>query len=380
MYWQERYLEETKQFGGLTGIDTIDLPNAGLLGGIEFRVWGTCGAGLADPDVWLHDRLTRIELIVNGSQVVKSYSGDQLLAMMCYKKTNIYTHDTKNMSSGTCEEFFYINLGRFWHDLEYLLDLGKVNDPELRFTYNFSATSVQGWTNGTAMTAAPYRTVICHLLKDAPASPLGYIKTSELYRFTSGNAKKENMTVPRGPLFSNLYLQSWYYRQGFSIILDKVELNLNHSELIPFRLSPYELGTQNLRQYGLFEFSQQFTAKGGQGYPIPVESGVYVGVDTALFDAMHCGNDLWANYGNIALKQISSPTAPVTSNLNVWVTVKGIWPFSVAALPIFDPLDERTYLDSKKYGDIAVRVEETASGGTSLVLKLLGDEVVKTYL
>ena len=155
MYFQQRMLEENRAFAGLSGIDTVDLPNEGILSGIAIRVWGTCGNSAADPDVWLHDRLTRVEVVVNGSQVVKSYSGEQLQAMMLYKKTPLLGHDLKNMNNASCWETFYINFGRHYHDTEYALDLSKVKDPELRFTYNFAATATHGWTNGVAMTAAP---------------------------------------------------------------------------------------------------------------------------------------------------------------------------------------------------------------------------------
>ncbi|GAI49139.1 unnamed protein product, partial [marine sediment metagenome] len=50
---------------------------------------------------------------------------------------------------------------------------------------------------------------------------------------------------------------------------DKVELNYNMSDLIPFRLGPHELGNANLRQYGRCKLIQQFTAAGGQVYPCP---------------------------------------------------------------------------------------------------------------
>ncbi len=380
MYWQQRYLEDTKTFGGTSGLDTIELPNKGLLGGVELRVWGTNADYTDAPDVWLHDRLTKIELIVNGSQVVKSYSGDQLLAMMLYKRTPVIHGDAKNMANGSCQEFFYINLGRFWHDTEYLLDLSKVNDPEIRLTYNFAATSANGWTNGTAMTAAPSRNVICHLLRDAPGAPKGYIKTSELYRFTSGVSKKENMTVPRGPTYSNMYLQSWYKEQGLGLILDKLELNINSDDLIPISLHPTELAMENLRQYGIMgSLDQQLKITGNQRYPFPFEEGEFWGRANPAIDVLINGTDMWANYTSTQYTVISTQAAG-TSNVNVILQYKGIWPFSVAAIPYFDPMDPRTWIDTKPLGDLWVRVEETSSASTNLVLKLLGDEVVTSYL
>lgn len=380
MYFQHRYLVETKDFVDLAGVLTIDLPNKGLLSGIELRVWGTNADYTDAPDVWLHDRLTKIELIVNGSKVVKSLTGEQLLADMLYKKTPLSSHDMKNMANGSCEEFFYINLGRFYHDLEYILDLSQVNDPELRITFNFAATSQNGWDNGVAMTDAPNISVICHLLRDSDIIPRGYIKTSELYRFTGTESRKENMTVPRGPVYANLYVQSWYKEQGLGIVLDKLELNINSDDIIPFRVGPTELAAEITRQYGLIDsLSQQLKITGQQSYPFPLEQGHFWGRANPAIDVLINGTDMWANYTKTAYTVISTQAAGA-SNVNAILQYLGIWPFSVSPIPYFNPMDERTWIDSSKLGDLWVRFEGSASMGTSVVVKLLGDEVVTKYV
>ncbi|MBW2562004.1 MAG: hypothetical protein JRE40_14285 [Deltaproteobacteria bacterium] len=379
MYFQQRYLEESKTFESTSGLDIIDLPNKGLLSGIELRVWGTCGTGADKPDVWLHDRITKIELVVNGSKVVKSLTGDQLLADMLYKKTQLGPHDFKNMSAASCEEFFYINLGRHYHDVDYMLDLSKVTDPELRIEYDFTKTSQNGWTNGVAMSSAPYRSTICHLLRDAPFEPKGYIKTSELYRFTGGASKKENMLIPRGPVYSNLYVQSRYKDNGIGYNLDKLELNFNNDAIIPIRVGPTELASEIARMYGLFTVSQQFSAAGGQAYPFPIEQGKLVNTMIGLVDAMEAALDLWGASGVVPLRKTSDGVTPVTGNVNVNITCVGIWPFSVSAIPYFWPWDERTWVDSSLLGDFWVRYEGNASMSSNVVVKLLGDEVVTKY-
>lgn len=379
MHVQQRYLEEAKTFDATSGLDTIDLPNKGILSGIEMRVWGTCGTGADKPDVWLHDRITKIELVVAGSKVIKSLTGEQLLADMLHKKTPICDHDIKNMSGASCEEFFYLNLGRFYHDFDYALDLGKVVDPELRIEYDFTKTSQNGWTNGVAMSAAPSRSVICHLLRDAEVEPSGYIKTSEIYRFTGGPSKKENMRIPRGPVYSNLYLQSLYVSQGLGAILDKLELNFNNDALIPIRVGPTELASEIVRMYGVFDIHQQMSVKGGQVYPHPLEQGRLIALTTGLLDVMGQSQDLWGGYGGFSLRKTSDGVTPVTSNLTVMVTERGIWPFSVSPIPYFDPMDPRTWVNSAELGDFWLRFEGNSGMGTSVVVKLLGDEVVTAY-
>jgi len=260
-----------------------------------------------------------------------------------------------------------------------MLDLGKVNDPELRLEYDFTKTSQNGWTNGVAMSAAPSRSVICHLLRDAPMAPLGYIKTSELYRFTSGASKKENMTIPRGPVYSNLYLQSNYKAQGIGYLLDKLELNFNNDALVPLRVGPNELAAEITRMYGLHHMSQQLSVKGGQAYPFPLEQAVILMYQLGLVGYIPTYLDIWGNAGAFGFRDQATGLTPYTGNLNINYTLLGIWPFSVSPIPYFNPMDDRTWIDSKELGDFWLRVEENASGGTSAVLKLLGDEVVTKY-
>lgn len=361
----------------MAGLETIDLPNKGLLSGIEMRVWGVPTAGETTPDVWLHDQLEKIELIVNGSQVVKSIDGRQLLAMMLYKKTPHYSHRFANIGGSAGEEFFYINLGRHYHDLDYMLDLSKVNDPELRIHHNFNLATSANWGNGAAMSTEPQYNVICHLLREAPMAPKGYIKTSEIYRFNSSANHQENMTIPRGPMYSNLYLQSWYKANGLTAILDKYELNINSDDVIPVRTGIQELLAEIVRLYGLFVTGQECYWYGSNLYPHPFEVGSFFGQIMARAAVANLGigaQDLWGLNNAAPVYDLTTGLGVVKTPC-VQITYLGSLPFAVAAIPYFNPWDERTWVDSKELGDFWLRVEETGAAAAGTV-KLLADEVV----
>jgi len=378
MYWQQRYLKYAKAFdSATTGLETIDLPRTGLLSGLEIRVFGVNGDSQDAPDIWLHDRMKKIEVIVNGSKVVKSLSGNQLLADMFYKKTPLFSHDMKNLNNGSAEQFFYINFGRFYHDLEYMLDLSKVNDPELRIDYDFGMTGANGWTGGVAMSAAPSIYLIPHIVREPGFSPKGYLKTSEVYRFTSGNSKKENMKLPIGPLYAMLYLQCFYASHGVTGDIDHIELNLNNDAIIPYRTDSTDLLAQLVRSFGVFEMLTQSYHKGGQAYPFICESGRLDGLIGAPADAEIARQDLWALMGGIQMRKTSTGAAE-TGTHNATLHWRGVLPFSVAGIPVFDLMDERTWIDSKELGDFWLRVEEDAAAASSIV-KLLADEVVREY-
>ncbi|MBA7567775.1 hypothetical protein ES708_09492 [subsurface metagenome] len=180
-------------------------------------------------------------------------------------------------------------------------------------------------------------------------------------------------------MYSNLYLQSFYAAQGLTLLLDKVELNFNNDAIIPLRVGPLELSAELARKYGLFRWTEQASYKGGQAYPMALEVGHFQPQLIGLLAYIPGYMDLWGQSNSLGFKDIATGLEPYTGNVNVAFTILGALPFSVAAIPYFDPWDERTWVDSKELGDFWLRVEGNASMGTSVALKLLADEVVTSY-
>ena len=378
-YFQQRYLVEASTFPAAAGLLTIDLPNKGLLSGIEIRVQGINGDNSAKNQVWLHDRLKKFEVMVNGSQVVKSYDGRQLLAMMLHKRTPILDHDAKNMNGASAKEYFYINLGRHYHDLEYMLDLSQVNDPELRIEYDFGMLGAAGWNEGVSMVEPwPSYYIICHMLRDTALVPKGYIKTAEIHRVDNATGLGYNLTVPRGPTYSNLYLQSWWVGMGIGQIVEHAEMNINSDNIIPWRVRPEDWEAQIVRLYGgNFQMQQQCHPTGAQAYPFPLEQGWWYSRMAENVDADGAGGDLWGNSAAYQYRVDSTGLAGAAS-IHSFLIYTGIAPFSVWPITILNPWDPETWIDTHVLGDFWIRVEETV-GAKVGVMKLLGDEVVTKY-
>lgn len=382
MYFQHRYLKQDADFPSAAGLETIDLPNKGLLSGIELRTIGTTTATTGKPDCFMHDYITKIEVIVNGSQVVKSLTGEQLLAMMFYRGIKHSQWEVLRLPSDKIREQFYIAFGRWYHDLDFMLDLGQVNDPELRIEYNFAKTDHHGWTNGAILdyaTTKPNYCVIPHILRESDIVPRGYIKTSEVYRFTSGNNHKENMTVPRGPVYSNLYPQAYYQGRGLEHCGDLMELNLNSDNVIPMRLKQIHIMESLLRMYGEYFGHLAIDAIDGQAFPLPVENGWCVGKvqGASLYNVQH--TYVGDNGFMVTIVDTATGLAYATHK-EVALQYGGCLPYSVGAIPILDPKDERTWIDSSKLGDLWVRCECSATAGPNTTVKLLADEVATKYL
>ena len=381
MFWQRRYVEENRPLPGIgPGLEVIDLPNKGLLGGVELHVSALHAAAVAgSPDVWVHDCLDRVELIVNGSQVVKSYNGTEILAMNLYDNTFARPVAPRNYNNTTLHEYFYLNLGRFYHDTEYMLDLGRVNDPEIRIVYDFTKTGHNGWTNGQAFTGNPFYTVIPHLLRDSDISPKGYIKTSETYRFISAANRRENMRIPRGPVYCGFYLESRRAGQGHGMNMDYVEVNINNGEKIPFRVSWREFENELKRRYGEFTITEITKPLNGAQYPPPLENSEIWEANYRNSDVIGCSGPAWGGFCTSEAHLIST-YGPQAALLLRWLTYKGIYPWNLAKIPFLDSMDERTWIDSHELGDFWVRYEEGAGAGANAIIKLLSDEVVTVYI
>lgn len=379
-YFQQRYLEQDRSFVGTSGVDTIDLPNKGLLSCLQLNVRATHGSTAAKRDIKPIDALEKLELVVNGSQVVKQLSGRQVRAMMYYQKMKQPQWLECHWPSQSARIDLFINLGRHFHDMDYMLDLSKVNDPELRITYDFTKISELGWVTGEAMTS-PYRDTICHLLRESAVMPKGYIKTSEIHRFTNPVSKKENMIIPRGPMYSNLYLQSFYRDSGIAFTMDEVEVNLDNGRLIPLRLAMDEFMDMVAANYGNISVREMLDYAPGTGVPLvpPIENGKLV--PTLWGEALAESFCVAAVWGDMAwFLAYDNAGSIIKTAKKFQLDWEGLFPYSLAPIPIFNPWDERFWIDSSKLGDFWVRYEGAATGSASCVVKLLGDEVVTRYL
>jgi len=218
------------------------------------------------------------------------------------------------------------------------------------------------------------------MLRDTTLVPKGYIKTSEIYRFSNESTHQENMTVARGPTYSNLYLQSWWRNMGLGNTIEHYEVNINSDNIIPIRTELTELIAANVRMYGLQEMAQKFYGTSPNAYPYPMEVGKLSGeLGLNLAEAILRELDLWGLAQPVAFRDASTGLAMAGTCL-MDIVIRGSLPFAMAAIPLFNPWDPDTWIDTSLLGDFWVRVEQPVIATPAGVMKLLGDEVVTRYV
>lgn len=177
-YWQRKF-EQNGFANTLNNVNDILLPSSGLLGSLLIKISGAEATGLgASGGAWrLIDYLSKIEVIVNGSVVVKSFDGFTADALATLDQGVMPPSNWRNYATNVQYDYVLINFGRKLWDTMFQLDLSKYDNVHLRITNSATTASFSDFTT----------TVVGYYLREksgGQASP-GYFRTEEWRRWTT---------------------------------------------------------------------------------------------------------------------------------------------------------------------------------------------------
>ena len=201
-FWRTHYFLSERAFASDAQTEVFDLPSRGVISDLMIELY--CQTGDANRDIFLADILTKVEVIGNGSTVIKSYTGKHIQAIMCYDDGR-WGPDKEYSPSGGCWGYFDIRFGRFIGDQKYALDCSKWQSLELKLTYDLAA---EGTISTTGFLAASGKWTI--LGRYAPVggdiAPVGYIKSEEKKTYTSAAATTYDLSLPSDYPYRRLML------------------------------------------------------------------------------------------------------------------------------------------------------------------------------
>lgn len=177
MFWQREYVRKAEAMT-LGGTLKLDLPKSGMLGSLLIRISGNeiSGYGQSGGDWRIIDKITKVVVLKNASEVVKSLTGYQAQAVAFYDQGVIPPGDWRNYASNTQFEYLLINFGRFLMDSEMGLDLAKYGNVELQITNDATASDFTSFAVD----------VLAYYLRDVPAGTFkGYMRTDEWKSWTT---------------------------------------------------------------------------------------------------------------------------------------------------------------------------------------------------
>jgi len=189
MYWQTEKLRKGATWAS-GGTYRLDLPANGLLSAIMLHAYGTPVVdSMLTAEKWrLWDYISKIEVIANGSTVLKSLTG-RVAKFYSWFNGGIASPD-KPFNYGTSTHRFHncLNFGRYLFDPMFGLDLSRYNSVELQLTNDASGTYYTGdWSVDVDLV----------YMRDVPGAPFqGFFRTEEWRKWTTVQAAWQYLELP----------------------------------------------------------------------------------------------------------------------------------------------------------------------------------------
>ena len=187
MYWQMEYLREGAAMARNSTF-RLDLPENGMLSALQLRIEGTAesGAFATTFNYRVCDFIDKIEIIGNGSTVIKSLTGNVLQALQFFD-TGIASLDyTSTYGQATARFNVMLLFGRYLYDQMFGLDLSQWNNVEIRITN--SATSTYYSADFTVA-------LLGYWLRDGGGFA-NYLRTEEWQKWTTVSDETKYLELP----------------------------------------------------------------------------------------------------------------------------------------------------------------------------------------
>lgn len=375
MLWQRSYIERNLSLGATSGTKTIDLPKTALLSQVLLRFTATNGAN-RNMDNHIFDKVSKIEVIVNGSEVVKSLSGVQAQALAFFNSKHIPARRIIEAETHYQWEEFPIYFGRYPGDLEYGLDTSRVVNPQLKITWDTTGAGADA-TSIFSITTFPVIDVMVEQLvePDGISFTKGYIKAHQIVLWSpTSNSEEKRVELPVGNKYKAIYVRcvstAWEPRQALS----KVFLDLNVGVKQPFKMDEAEWRAWNRELFGEVELTSMLATAGGT-----FNRELSVAYLNAMAGTATATDYVTSGGGSGSRHDIRTVDADgsQTEGKDVWMIVKGELYHQFFALPLDYP-DDRFMLDSSKWSDVDLVLEAAASGIATILpdFYILTEEVI----
>lgn len=209
----------------------LDLPEHGLLTSLIIRISGAqmTGYGQAVENWRLIDELSKVTVLANASEVIKSLTCKQAQALAFFDQGVNPPSQWRMYATNTQFETMLINFGRKFGDTDFGLDLSTFNNVEVQLSNiataaDFSALAV---------------TIEAVILREAPASQyVGYFRTEEWKRWTTVSDETIYNILPTQYPLRRIILQAipdkdanFQNETSMYNVMDNVELSLDSGQV-----------------------------------------------------------------------------------------------------------------------------------------------------
>ncbi len=288
--WRTHYLIPERSFASAAQTEVFDLPLVGVLSDIMLEIYAQ--SGNINADIFLADILTKIEVIGDGSTVIKSFTGKECQALAAYNDGRM-PPDKELSPSGGCWGYFPIYFGRYPGDQMYALNCGNWNSLQLRLTYALTAGGTIN-TSGFMSTGAKITAWGHYAPVAAGFAPKGYIKSEEKHVWTTAATTNYDFDLARDYPYRRLMLVDNTLNSHVRHAFNKVTVNVNQGATKPIdRLDGDDLVHEMGLQFGMFQHTKRYyqaLCNAATTFYTPIRWKVNVNpVGSGAYGAAYCG-------------------------------------------------------------------------------------------
>jgi hypothetical protein len=381
--WQKVYLHRQTAEATTSRQNTIlvDLPEKDFLSQILVKVY-TVNPAYSTPLLPVMHFIKKLE-VVDGSDVLFSLSGAETQAISFFRGRTMPCAERCDWENTDTYDLFYIRFNRFPGDTKYLLNLGKLSNPQLKITYDNTVVLVEGCTYTVNTTTPTVRyTVVCDILRGTPPNNYTgkFISARDVFTYVSPAAGTEYIDIPRTDPIFGIAVRAAYYAHSMSEDLNRVRLNINNQEWIPFDIyydemkmlheewfQPKAIVEERIDTYYQVRYD---SGLGEAEYYQPIVKGVCPDI---LNIQSNTGG--WIRLGYVVGSTGASDT---TARYSVCYFMTGLFPQHTAYLPMSVVTDtpEET-LDAPSCANILLEITSVGASGScqpSVIVDVVRDE------
>jgi hypothetical protein len=375
---QYPYIERKKSESGQSGTATYDLPEGGFIPWIKVRAYSTPTAS-TNPALPLVEAITKIE-IVDGATVIQSLTGPQVMGRkMFFMGRHLGMTSTDDNGVEGYEDFVLV-LGGTFNGRTYAPDFSKFNNPQIKISWDYSATtSSRGMTCDADTSPAMKFTVQPKVVRGTGHGYVhGYVKSSEIYTFTQATSTETPVEIPRGEHLVGVMLHGGYAALDFTEDFEQIKLSFNNDAWVPVHLYEEEIIKTQDDWFG-GEFSVSFWKDAISEKTYDLNMG-YVTLCNMLpgtsFSLSFAGPLARQGVSVMNVWEASNSTAYTTYS-QIQFNVRGYCPFGCWYMPMRAVLNGTAdTIDTTKYNRIDLKMTSGSSASTSSTPAVVADYLI----
>lgn len=361
-----------------SGTETIDLPETGILMQVDSLIRFSAPTVDNFPIPRYH-AIKKMELLVDGSTVVKSLDGRQVLALNWFSNgpTEVINNYRGGSNSNKTYHNFPLYLGRFMGDMKYGLDLDRYSNPQLKITWDTNQTAFDGVTYDASATPTFTYNIMAKIMDGTPAGFTNrYVQSREVDSYNPGTDSETNTEIPRGYDLKGIMFGSRYTQKRWYEAMDHIKLDFDNGKWLPIDMD-YENVEHAYKSWfpRPFEHAAWYAFANGNDFDTNV-------MEVSNFQAAQGGNTTvnaqWQSHEfpiHTISKRTTSDNTAQTTNDAMWLSIRGWGPYQNIYFPMNQLQDAgQEAIDTKQYGRIDFKVTTksyTASAVSQVVAEYL---------